>query len=125
MRQRRAEQGKDAIAQRLRHVAVILMHGVHHELQRRINNRSRLFGVQSFNQRRRALEIGEQRGDGFAFAVCATSGFQRRLLGPDALGQMGWRVGEWRGRAGDLRDGLGNCRWGRQRLATVPTGLGP
>ena len=45
MGQRRAEQGKDAIAQGLRHVAVILMHGVHHQLQRRINNRPRLFRV--------------------------------------------------------------------------------
>ena len=57
MGQRRAEQGKDAITQRLRHIAVVLMHRVHHQLQGRINNRSRFFGIESFNQRRRAFEI--------------------------------------------------------------------
>ena len=45
------------------------MHGVHHQLQGGINNRPRLFGIESFDQRRRAFEIGKQRGDGFALTV--------------------------------------------------------
>ena len=71
------------------------MHGVHHQLQGGINNRSRFFGIESFNQRRRAFEIGKQGGDRLALAVCSATGFQRRLLGADALGQMGRRVGDW------------------------------
>ena len=90
MGKRRAEQGKDAIAQHLRHIALIAMHRVHHQLQGRINNRPRLFWVQSFNQRRRAFEIGKQGGDGFALAVGSSARFQRRLFGADALGQV-WR----------------------------------
>ena len=69
MGQRRAEQGKDAIAQRLRDIALIAMHGVHHQLQGGINNRSGFFGIESFDQRRRAFEIGKQRGDGLAFTI--------------------------------------------------------
>ena len=94
MGKRRAEQGKDAIAQRLRHIAVILMHGVHHQLQGGINNRPRFFGIESFNQRRRAFEIGKQRGDRLALTVGCATRFQRRLLRADALGQMGRRVAD-------------------------------
>ena len=74
---RRTEQGKDAIAQRLRHIALIAMHGVHHELQGRINNRPRFFGIESFNQRRRAFEIGKQGGDRLALTVRRSTRFQR------------------------------------------------
>ena len=69
MGNRRAEQGKDAIAQRLRDIALIAMHGVHHELQGGINNRSGFFGIEPFDQRRRAFEIGKQGGDRLALAV--------------------------------------------------------
>ena len=89
MGKRRTEQGKDAIAQRLRHIAVIVMHGVHHQLQRGINNRPRFFGIESFNQRRRAFEIGKQGGDRFALTIGDTTRFQRRLFRADAFGQMG------------------------------------
>ena len=88
MGNRRAEQGKDAIAQRLRHIAFIAMHGIHHELQGGINNRSRFFGIESFDQRGGAFEIGKQRGDRFALAIRCTARFHRRLLGADTLGEM-------------------------------------
>ena len=81
---------------RLRHIAVILMHGVHHQLQGGINNRPGFFGIESFNQRRRAFEIGKQRGDRLALAVRRPPRFQRRLLRADALGQMWRRVTRWR-----------------------------
>ena len=45
------------------------MHGVHHQLQRGIDNRAGLFGIEAFNQCCGAFEIGKQGGDGFAFAV--------------------------------------------------------
>ena len=100
----RAEQGKDAIAQGLRDIAVIAMHGVHHQLQSGINNRSGFFRIEPFDQRRRAFEIGKQRGDRFALAL-------RQGCGTDALGQMRGRVGSW---------GLGIRCWGLVlRLATL------
>jgi hypothetical protein len=52
MGDRRPKQGEDAIAQYLRHRAVIPMHGVHHQLQGGINQRPRLFGIKAFDQRR-------------------------------------------------------------------------
>ncbi len=70
----RTEQGKDAIAQRLRHIPLIAMHGVHHQLQRWVNDGSRLFRIKSFDQGRRAFEVGKEGGDGFAFAVCTCHG---------------------------------------------------
>ena len=95
MGNRRTEQGKDAIAQRLGDIAFIAMHGVHHELQGGINNRPRLFGIKSFDQCGRAFEIGKQGGDGFTLTVCTAARFQRRLFGTDALGQMRRRVADW------------------------------
>ena len=81
------------------------MHGVHHELQGGINNRPRFFGVEAFNQCGRAFEISKQRRDRLALAVTGAARFQRRLLGPDAFGQMRGRVaaGGW---------GLGVGDWG-------------
>ena len=61
MGKRRAEQRKDAIAQGLGHIALIAMHGVHHQLQGGIDNRPCFFGIKSFDQRRRAFEIGKER----------------------------------------------------------------
>jgi hypothetical protein len=69
MRQRRAEQGKNAIAQRLRHIALIAMHGIHHQLQSRIDNCACLFGIEAFDQGRGAFEIGKERRDGLARAL--------------------------------------------------------
>ena len=107
MGNRRTEQGKDAIAQRLRDIALIAMHGVHHQLQRGINNRSRFFGIESFDQRRRAFEIGKQGGDRLALTVGRPTRFQRRLFGTNALGQMG-QVSSSRGevRSPRLRSGV-------------------
>ena len=66
---RRTEQGKDAIAQGLRDIALIAMHGIHHELQCGINNRPGFFGIEPFNQRRRAFEVSKQGGDGLPLTV--------------------------------------------------------
>ncbi len=49
------------------------MHGVHHQLQCRIDNRPGFFGIEAFNQRRRAFEIGKQRRDGLALPVGDTA----------------------------------------------------
>ncbi len=50
MGNRRTKERKDAIAQGLGDIALVAMHGVHHQLQSGINNRLRLFGIEAFNQ---------------------------------------------------------------------------
>jgi hypothetical protein len=50
VRQRRAEQGEDPVAGRLRDVAAIAMHRIHHQAQHRINDRPRLFGIETLDQ---------------------------------------------------------------------------
>jgi hypothetical protein len=55
------------------------MHRVHHQLQCRINDCPRFFGIEPLNQRRRAFEIGKQRRDRLALTVSDCHG-------PDALG---------------------------------------
>ena len=82
----RSEQGKDAIAQGLRHIALIAMYGVHHKLQSGIDNRSGFFGIESFDQGGGAFKIGKERGDGFTFTFgycCCTNpvGQMRRCVG--------------------------------------------
>ena len=71
MRDGRTKQRKDAIAQGLRHIALVAMHGIHHELQRRVDNRAGFFGIEAFNQRRGAFEIGKERGDRLTLTVVA------------------------------------------------------
>ena len=65
----RAEQSEDAVAGRLRNVTAIAMHRRHHKLQHRVDDRARLLGIEIAHQFGRALDVGEQRGDGLALAV--------------------------------------------------------
>ncbi|MCY1266955.1 hypothetical protein D9M70_153810 [compost metagenome] len=88
----RAEQREDAVAQRLGHVALVVMHGLHHQLDDGGNQAVCLFRVPVVDQCGRARHVGKQHGDGLAFAGGLSPGFQRRLLGPDALGQVRWSV---------------------------------
>ena len=89
--QRRAEQREDAVAHGLRHVAFVTMDRVHHELQRRVDDRARVFGIEVFDEGHRALDVGEQCGDRLALAVGTPAGFERGLFGTDAVGQMSRR----------------------------------
>ena len=74
VRDRRAEQREDPVAGGLHDVAVVAMHRVDHQLQRRIDDRARFFGVEVLLQLGRALDVGEQRRDRLALAVrCAPS----------------------------------------------------
>ena len=65
----RAEQCEDAVAGRLRNVAAVAMHRRHHKMQHRVDDRARLLGIEIAHQLGRALDVGEQRGDGLALAV--------------------------------------------------------
>jgi hypothetical protein len=55
MRHRGAERRKDAVAGRLRDVAIVAMHRVDHQPQGPIDNRPRLFEVEVFHQEHGAL----------------------------------------------------------------------
>ena len=71
VRDGRAEQSEDAVAGRLRNVAAVAMHRRHHQLQHRVDDRARLLGIEIAHQLRRALDVGEQRGDRLALALQA------------------------------------------------------
>src|SRR5712692_4961549 len=88
----RAEQGKDAIARVLDHVAFIAMDRIHHELDGWIDNGARLFGIEVFHEVHRAFDVGKKGSYGFAFAVRGGTRFPCCLLGPNALGKVRGRV---------------------------------
>jgi hypothetical protein len=64
-----AEHREDPIAGRLHDVAVIAMDRVDHQLHCGIDNRTRFFGIEVRHQLGRALDVSEQRRDGFALTV--------------------------------------------------------
>ncbi len=70
-----AEQRENAVAGRLHHVTVVAMRRVDHQLERRIDERARLLGIEVAHQFRRALDIREQRRHRLALAL------QRRGIG--------------------------------------------
>jgi hypothetical protein len=69
MGNRCTEQGENAVAGRLHDIAVIMLDRVDHQVERRIDHRTRLFWVEPLHQFHRALDVGEESCDGFAFAV--------------------------------------------------------
>ena len=74
MRDRRAEQREDSVAGGLHDVTVVAMHRVDHQFQRGIDNRARLFGIETLHQVHRSLDIREQRRHGFALAARSVLG---------------------------------------------------
>ena len=74
MRDGRAEQCEDAVAGALHHVAVVAMHRFDHQLQRRIDNRARLFGIEILLELGRAFDVREQRRHRLALALEIFSG---------------------------------------------------
>src|SRR5712692_2719795 len=87
-----AKEGEDAIPQRLGDVALVAMHGLHHELQGGINNAAGVFRVEVFDESSGAFEVGKKRGDGLAFAIRCTACFHCCSFSQDALGEMSRRV---------------------------------
>jgi hypothetical protein len=71
---RRAEQRKNAVAGRLDDIAVVVMHRVDHQLQRRVDDRASFLRVEVLHQFHRPLDVGEQRRDCLALAVEPSSG---------------------------------------------------
>jgi hypothetical protein len=94
---RGAEQCEDAVAGRLNHIAVVAMRGVDHQLQRRIDDRAGLLGVEVFHQFGRALDVSEQRRHRLALAVWnfaarlpGTYSDTRRIVAYGFLRSSGW-----------------------------------
>ena len=61
VRQRRAEQRHDAVAQDLIDGAFVPVHCVHHQVQYRIDDFLRFFRIAPFDECGRAANVGEQR----------------------------------------------------------------
>ena len=94
VRDRRAEQRHDAVAQDPVDRAFVAMHGIHHHAERRIQDAPRVLRVGAFDQRERALDVGEQHGDLLALALAGPRASE------DALGQVPRRAGLRAMRAG-------------------------
>ncbi len=69
VRDGRTKQRKDAVAGRLHDVAAIPMRRIDHQLERRINDRTRFFRIEVFHQIHRTLDVGEHRGDRLALSI--------------------------------------------------------
>ena len=91
MGHRGAEEGHDAVAQHLVHRALVAVHGVHHEVQGRVEELLGLFRVEVRDQLGGAFEVGKQHRDLLALA------FQGAAGGENLLGEIGGRVRQrWR-----------------------------
>src|SRR5712691_3339203 len=88
----RAEQSKDAIAQGLGHIPFIPVHGVHHELQSRIDEAASFFGVEVFDEGGGVFDVGKEGSDGLALAVGSAAGLHGCSLGQDMFSQMSRRI---------------------------------
>jgi hypothetical protein len=111
VRDRRAEQCHDPVAQRAAHRPFVAMHGFHHHFDRAIEKPLGLLDVQRLNKLGRTLDIGEQDGDLLSLALDHAPRCE------DLFGQMRGRVGRRRGGA-RLHVMIGNrCRPGQLSTA--------
>src|SRR5262245_25215441 len=95
MGNRGTEESKDAIAQRLRDVALIAVHRVHHELEGRINDATGFLRVEAVSEGGKACHISKERSDGLTLTFGSAAGFHRCLLSKDTLRQMLRCVENW------------------------------
>ena len=109
--QRRPEQRHDAVTEHLVHRPLVAVYRLHHGVQGRVQDGPGLFRVEVADQLRRALEVGKEHRDLFAFPFQGAFGRQ------DLLGKIGGRVGE---RCIALGAGWGSCRVGSGELGARP-----
>src|ERR1700722_11813195 len=93
VRDRRAEQRKNAITGRLYDIAVVAMDRIHHELEGGIDNDASLLGIEILHHLGGTLDIGEQRGNGLTLAV-AFGSFIRVQPGERSFRRLGFDVGD-------------------------------
>jgi hypothetical protein len=78
---------KDAVPGGLGDVAAVVVHRIYHQLERRIGDCPRFFGVEVLFQLGRAPDIGGEHGDGLALALdCGISGSGIYLYGRARIG---------------------------------------
>jgi hypothetical protein len=68
MGNRRPEESKDTVAGGLNDVAVVAMHSIDHQLENRIDDGSRFFGIQILLEAGGVYDVDEERRDEFALA---------------------------------------------------------
>ena len=112
MRDRRPEERHDAVAHHLVHRALVVVRGLDHPLEHRVEQASRVLGISIREELHRALQVGEQDGHVLALAL------QRALGRANTLGEMHRRV---RGRGGEARPGVG---WAADRGGALWAKLG-
>jgi hypothetical protein len=83
-----AEKGHNAITQYLVHRAFVAVHGVHHEVNRRVQQVLGGFRVKALDELGGILDIGKEHGDLFAFAFQARPGVE------DFFGEIGRGIGQ-------------------------------
>ena len=88
MRQGGPEEGHKAVAQHLVHSAFKAVHGVHHDVDGRVQELLGSFWIEVFDQLGRVFDVDKQHSDLFAFA------FQGRTGGEDFFSEVWRRVGQ-------------------------------
>src|SRR4030095_479421 len=87
--ERRPEQGHDAVAHDLVHRPLVPVYRVHHALEDRVEDATRVLRVAVGEQFHRPFEVGEQYGDLLALAFERTAGSENAL--GEVLGRVGLR----------------------------------
>jgi hypothetical protein len=80
------EERHDAVSEHLVHGAFVAVYGVHHDVQRWIQERAGLFRIEALDQLGRTLEVGKEYGH---LLTLTLQGCARRQ---NFLGEIGWRV---------------------------------
>src|SRR5262245_56185581 len=68
MGNRRPKKGKDTVAGRLNDVAVVATYRIDHQLENRVDDGARFFGIQILLEAGRVYDVDEERRDEFALA---------------------------------------------------------
>jgi len=107
----RAKEGHDAVTEHLIHGALEAVHGVHHQMNGRVEELLGGFRIKTPDEFRRIFEVGKEHGDLLALTC------QGVLGGEDLLREIGRRVGK-----GDSlgRHGCRHHRWGRNHSLPGP-----
>jgi hypothetical protein len=102
------------------HSVLVAVHGIHHEREDRIEDLARLLGIAVSEQLHRALEVGEEHGDLFAFSLERCSGRQD-FLG-EVLGSIAVRKPRRCARSGG--NGMSTLGTELRRCRQLPAALG-
>ena len=105
VRNGRAKQGHDAVAQHLIHRAFKAVHRIHHQMNRRVQELLRRFRIEILDQLGGVFDVGKHDRHLLAFALQGLTG------GEDFFREIGWCIGDrWRFCVGCW----GSCRYQRR-----------